>query len=559
MENSFFHIAIPLDIEGIIKQFDFYVDSVNLVASKSSDYATEHDRRQFISHFTQIKDKVKLAKLLLQPQVDPKNITLSDDVNNLRIRYDNLPPRIRGRRSIKPHAQKLTAFLRSLFTQEQLLAILQNPSFQEESAKMVKKLAGNVLKVKDLLSFTSGVNKSFHMIMDNQDSTKTTSLKAIQEPLQDMRNKFQVGITDFMLAVIQLMEGKVSPLLLNPTTFNNEFQIILKAIRHAKFEPFSPSILSIYQSPVSVVHNNTNAYAIIHLPIYKPPILTMYKYVPNPIFINDSVALTITAPYSYMALDSAGGSTIAKQFTPSQIQDCRKINSQYFCPRANIVFKELSQECLYNIFYQVYTNIESTCQVKITKQTSHAVQLTGTTFRLYAPTQTKLIKMCQNSMENEQVSIHGEYILTLTPECPSANTPTHLFVLSTQKLYHEGTISLPSMSSNITWLSKIKQQFGNINLTKHLQDMQAHQSQPISLLHFKNHISNIPYDTYETAKEYVQDGVTVIALLVILYYSCTIACIKLLTPIVNKLRNVPKIRWFKAKQLSPQADGPYVI
>ena len=61
--------------------------------------------------------------------------------------------------------------------------------------------------------------------------------------------------------------------------------------------------------------------------------------------------------------------------TPSEFQLCTKVSTIYHCPDMNLLSKNLSTLCLYNLFSQSAANIEWTCNVGVKRMHSHSIQI----------------------------------------------------------------------------------------------------------------------------------------------------------------------------------------
>ena len=114
----------------------------------------------------------------------------------------------------------------------------------------------------------------------------------------------------------------------------------------------------LFQVPVSTLSDNEgNLYAVVHLPLYSESTLQLYRHFPAPFFLgNTSVILDVESPAEFLALDTHG--MVGRQMTSSEFQMCKKISTVYHCPDMNLLSKNLTMLCVYNLFSQSASNID---------------------------------------------------------------------------------------------------------------------------------------------------------------------------------------------------------
>ena len=110
--------------------------------------------------------------------------------------------------------------------------------------------------------------------------------------------------------------------------------------------------------------------------------MNLFRYVPAPFLLQDGLTATIRSEKSYLALDPSG--TLGKELSEAEIFRCKHINRIYHCGNENVLQKNLSQLCLFNLYKQRMDGIERFCDVSVSEVASHAVQLSGNQFRIMA-------------------------------------------------------------------------------------------------------------------------------------------------------------------------------
>ena len=206
----------------------------------------------------------------------------------------------------------------------------------------------------------------------------------------------------------------------------------------------------IFQSPTSVVGTEEgDLFIVIPVPLYSSSLMRMYRYVSAPFPLREDIVTTIKHNKDYLALGPSG--TIGKELTSTEILKCDRINRIYHYTGENVHQKNLDDLCLYNLFNQWDDQIENLCHVKIYKVRSHVIQLS---FEYWSWNPTQLTKVCLDG--NTQVeTIEGVYILTLSDDCPKANTPDHIFTRNPHVVSSQQPISLPLIETAAEWLDTI--------------------------------------------------------------------------------------------------------
>ena len=118
---------------------------------------------------------------------------------------------------------------------------------------------------------------------------------------------------------------------------------------------------------------------------------------------------------------------------------------------------------MYNLYNQKVEAIEKLCDVKINKVTSHAIQLSGNQFRILVTEPTQLMRICHDGSPTVE-TINGVFILTLTENCPKANTPDHVFTRNPHVVSWQEMIALPLIQKAMKWFDTIEQRFEGIEL-----------------------------------------------------------------------------------------------
>ena len=175
--------------------------------------------------------------------------------------------------------------------------------------------------------------------------------------------------------------------------------------------------------------------------------------------------LDVESSAEYLALDTHG--LVGTQMTSSEFQLSKKISTVYHCPDMNLLSQNLTNICLYNLFSQSASNIERTCNVRVKRMHSHAIQISTSLHRIMPYEPTQLVVECKT--ETNITSMQGIHLLQLTEECPKASTSEYLFVRAPDMIGYHEIIRLPLLSQAKEWLGTIAKE---VDLTSGLEEIE---------------------------------------------------------------------------------------
>ena len=282
---------------------------------------------------------------------------------------------------------------------------------------------------------------------------------------------------------MSLTENRLSPLIVSPKALISAFDHLASNARKHNLFPSNEDPDILFQVPVSTLSDNEGSlYAVVHLPLSSGSTLQLYRHVPAPFFLgNTSVILDVESPAEYLALDTHG--MVGKQMTSSEFQLCKKISTVFHCTDMNLLSKNLTTLCLYKLITQSAYNIERTCNVRVKRMHSHAIQISTSLYRIMTSDHTQLVVECKSG--TNITSIQGIHLLQLTKECPKASTSEYPFVRTPDMIgYHEITL-LPLLSQAKEWLGTIAKE---VDLTRGLEEIDLDTS--LSLPEFRQRVGS---------------------------------------------------------------------
>ena len=421
----------------------------------------------------------------------------------------------------------------SLFNRHELLNVKRAAETTEAQHKYVVSQAEETLmRLSNLTEYTHWIHEHLLSITrTHTDLYEAKKREGIRMEIDQMKRIFISEFSLFLTGFQSLIEGKFSPLLINPDLLQPTYDDIVTKSRQEHLHPLSDDADIVFQSPTSVVGTSKgNLLAIIHIPLYSGSLMRMYRYVSAPFPLREDVVATIKHDKDYLALDPSG--TVGKELSTTEILACDRINRIFHCTGENVLQKNLNDLCLYNLFNQKVDQIEELCRVEIGKVKSHAIQLSGNQFRILVTEPTQLTKICLDGNTKVE-TIKGVYILTLSDSCPKANTPDHIFTRNPHVVSSQQLIALPSVQTAAKWFETLDKSFNGVSLKPVFEEVKSIKDGPISIEVFRKQIETKNTRFYKDVIDYVQLALTVIAVTYAVYL------------ILKLLRNkvFPKIPW----------------
>ena len=358
-----------------------------------------------------------------------------------------------------------------------------------------------------------------------------------------------------MNLITSLMEKKLPVGILNPTALQIAFANLMTKIRENNYYPLQTDCNSVYQAetlPYVLSHDRNVIITFTMIPIQRGEKMDILHYTSTPLYLHNNLIAHVKAPHTeFLAMNKQG--TLIKEYSSADIQSCKIKENVYHCPNNQIMLKDKYPSCLYNIFKQNVPRMLETCDITLDQAKNQAVQISGNTFRLLAPTETQITKNCRN--HPEYINFKGMYLLNLTQDCPQAYTFSHNFHFNPQSTIMNKIISLPLNSDIVEW-------FGQTTITDiydSLTELQQKSRLPISYLTLLEALKDKQFEMFLMIKGYTQDGCLLIFLLLLSYKLSKImyVCCKRFIPCTNwKICRTNNYTNEKNSNVTPTAPTP---
>ena len=411
----------------------------------------------------------------------------------------------------------LAAFGLGWYTNKQLTKITRAADMGTAVNVVATQAGENAVRISELYKLITTFSKTFvELAKQTTDMTAKQARIVLETYWKQGSMVFQGELRDYVDGLYALMDHRLLPAIVNPDQLQGSYDALMTKARKAGLQPLSTHPGIIFQSPVTAVRDGDKLLAIVHVPMYSDGLMNLYRYLPAPFFLDSEIALRVNSATDFIALNDMG--TLAKVFTSLDLQQCTVLEDIYHCPRENVLRKDLENICLYNLFHQKADLIESTCDVFLDTVANHAIQINGNDFRVFAAEPTPITFTCKGDTKHDVVD--KVYLLKLNQTCPRANTATHLFVRNTQVSTRGQIVHLPTVPSNVQWLSKVKEDLATINVDDVIDNLQLASPGPVSLTRFREHVWDRPVATTLTIVDYIQYALTALAVVLIIYFSC---------------------------------------
>ena len=506
-ESSYSHLVAPLPLSELVAATKDMYDLCDAVANLSPSSSKILTIERY--GISRIVERIELITDLAQSNGLKDEDTVIDLGNNtIEWAVRNMPRYKRSATTLTASVLGLAAFGTSLFTQQQLNAITSNLNRFNLN---VSQLKSNAFRIFNL---TKHVELQHHRILTElihiDKITQAIAITNYENQIGLMLQNFRFELNDFLSGLIQLTEGRLSPFLIEPQYLVRAYDQVIHNARRQNLHPISEDTGILFQAPVSMSKTPSGLSIIVHVPLYDGNLLDIYRYQSTPLVLgNGSLALTVNPHAAYLALDPHH--TAGKELTADQFNKCTRYARYYHCRDTNVLLKDLSTSCVYNLFMQNMENVHTYCHLQVTTQTQFAIQLNNTSFKLVTTDPTRLTYEC--SRANKVSTIKGVAIVTLTDECPKASTPSLYLVKTTNLFTHSPILTIPMHHKATQWL-----QFNVPNRTLLLQSLAKSQvsSKALRQIQLELDSDNDPWTQYHTMETHVQSGIMYVGLVIML-------------------------------------------
>ena len=423
------HLTFDIDLDRVRIAYDALQDTLKHVISAQQNIPTLQGQKEEVR---MVWEKLEILYALIQH--DQIKADVDEDEQD---RMGSTLNQLRNKRQLLAAVtgiMGLTFFGTSMYSIGQLKTLKDNIGEQGQKIEFLShQIQEQDLRIYNITQATRRyIENSVEAIGKVAEETKRlTIVKALESSARTYLLNFPVALTDLTIGITELMEGRLSPLLIDPHKLDEAYKNLLTAANKVGLKPVSLHPGIVFQTPVSVLGKDDRQLVVmVHVPL-NAGTLILYKYLPSPIIFEDKdVALYVEDEEKYLAMDAH--QTIGLQMMPREFDKCLKTKGVYSCKKSHVFTKSLERLCLYNLFVQRTEEVSKTCKVRVGPLKSSVSQIQTNAYRLYSPGRVTVTTECvewerdgsdrpQDRRHETHEGVSKDFYRGLSPHLPSCD------------------------------------------------------------------------------------------------------------------------------------------
>ena len=191
-----------------------------------------------------------------------------------------------------------------------------------------------------------------------------------------------------------LVQGRISPFLINHETVNANLAILQKKIQPDEYQIAITAIVQFYQLPTSFIVLEKNIIlAFVHVPLHQTnSILKLFKYQPIPQTIqNSSSHFMITTDKSFLAIND--DLSFMKELSQEELNSCHSTSDYYYCDLNNVLIRPEFGTCTTALYKDDLKRIRKHCSI-VASNTTSITQTTNNNFIVFLPEEHTVTLTC---------------------------------------------------------------------------------------------------------------------------------------------------------------------
>ena len=320
------HLTFDIDLDRVRIAYDALQDTLKHVISAQQNVPALQGQKEEVR---MVWEKLEILYALVQhdqikAEVDEdEQDRVGTALNQLRNKHQLL--------AAVAEIMGLTSFGTSMYSIGQLKTLKDNIGEQGEKIEFLShQIQEQDLRIYNITQATRRyVEESVEAIGKVAEETRRlTIVKALETSARTYLLNFRMALTDLTIGITELMEGRHSPLLIDPHKLDEAYKNLLAAAKKVGLEPVSLHPGIVFQTPVSVLGKDDRQLVVmVHVPL-NVGTLILHKYLPSPIIFEDKdVALYVEDEEKYLAMDTH--QTIGLQLTPREFDRCLGMKGVY--------------------------------------------------------------------------------------------------------------------------------------------------------------------------------------------------------------------------------------
>jgi hypothetical protein len=230
--------------------------------------------------------------------------------------------------------------------------------------------------------------------------------------------------------VVNTMEGLLHGELHHQTLDEGEMEDTLTAVRtearHTGYQVMVNNAAEAYQCQASFLMEGDGFFVFLHLPLAKlDDHMTIYEFVPVPMFLTDTQYLQIRPLDDIIAVDAKR--TYFFTMNAAQLNACQRIGDLRLCDNANLQTRKSILDsyngernhhlCIWFLLNRDYAQVKQACEVHLVLPTDQGFQIGGTDFVFVSARPTVGHLICAGSLDSRQKNLEHVTRVTVPPGC----------------------------------------------------------------------------------------------------------------------------------------------
>ncbi len=218
-------------------------------------------------------------------------------------------------------------------------AINVTASFAEKSVKNIEYLNKTVSQLaQHQMRYELEINNK------TMDVERTQRILLLSQTCSQAVTRTQDHINILINIFNQVIQGHLPVELLEPKILKEEMTKIKKKLPKGMVPLIKDNdYLSVYSLPVHTSKQNGTLVAIVNVPIVNPKRLKLYKYIPTPFVMENSLEFVPSGKFQYL-LEGEDGTHL--EVSNDEIGKCVKFHTAYLCPHLSVLNNNRTITCL---------------------------------------------------------------------------------------------------------------------------------------------------------------------------------------------------------------------
>ena len=249
------------------------------------------------------------------------------------------------------------------------------------------------------------------------------------------------------------------------------------------------------------------------LPFSRDEPANLYQHKPSP-WVHEEFFLRTRPKKAFLAWDLE--SRLAAELTPEELEACDKWDQMFWCQETLPMARDPSSLCLFNLFHQRPTEIESSCDLEVTSRREEITRIGPNQFQLHVDQPSTIAVGCLGRTEPLVLPVTDLANLKLNTSCPWAHSQKYVFSYQ-PTLEEEGTmLSRPFTSAMTSWLENLVPMPERLIARKVIRDFETNQFRSVPLGQLKQTVKAYIWNEVKEAGVYILLVSTPLSLLLFL-------------------------------------------